>query len=379
MIAGKIVSLTATALAVIAVGAFSPIIYAQSATDQEKLADPWKAGREASAVKAPKEYIELEKIRNIPDSPDKRLFKSVWRVGAFGDGTPAVLDIAAAEVVLLNLEGEEQARWGGRGSEDGKFMGCQSMEVSPEDTVYIQDGFLRQIMIFDRTGRLVESFKDIEGMMQFRFSASGDIYTVPIGLVREDDANAFVRVFDGLGTLEREFGTIDSVEFPEIKWSQFCPPLAGNKETILLSRQFPMFQVYSTTGVLQDEVRIDDPRFKDRAKVNRGEFYDSRGENRIYGALLFNEVQWLADDLLIQVVLDEPGVEFLRVNTLGEKICSYFFKPRSPKEEYMIRDFVVIDSPKGLFFVGISSKPWPQVVVFSPVEELPAPKEEVAQ
>lgn len=349
-----------------------------SQSEQEKPKNPWTAARESSPIKPPEKFVSLEKIRSVPENPKKNLFRGLWRIGALSDGTIVALDNSSAEVIRLNIEGEELARWGGRGRDEDKFMGCQALEVSPENSIYVQDSMLRRVLIFGPDGKLLDSFKDIESMFEFRFSPSGKIYKPHFGRMGESDEGALVRVFDKLGTLEGEFGTADSVDFPELKKSRFFAPIIGNKEIVLLSCQFPIFQVYSTSGALQDEVLIDDPRFTDRSKVNRGKFSDQKG-GRIHGALTFSGLQWLDNDLLICVVLDEPGVEFMRVNTLGEVVCSYFFEPSSPKEYYRIRDFVVIDNQKGLCFVGVSSKPWPQVVVFSPVEELPPPKQDESE
>lgn len=341
-------------------------------SDQEKRTAHGNSILESSPIKAPEKYIKLEKVRSIPESSKKKPFGNVLRIGALSDYSIAVLDNKNGEVIRLSLDGEELARWGGRGTGEGQFLLPWELEVAPDNTIYVIDSRLRVVRIFEPDGKLVDSFKNLEGMREFRFSPSGNIYNVPYWKTKQEDGGAFVLVFDRLGMLESRFGTVDSIEFPELNWSQFFAPLVGEKEIVLMSKQFPIFQVYSTSGVLQAEVLIDDPRFSKRRKANIEPVQDDRG-GRIPSVPAFKEVQWLDGDLLISVMLESSGVEFLLVNTLGEVTCSYYYQSNNQKDAYKIIDFVVINSKQGLFFVGVTAEPWPQVVIFSPVEELPQP------
>lgn len=351
------------------------LLVACSAYSQEKEEElPYDKIRKLSPIKAPDSYIPLELMMFHDSWNPAEMVSNPWAMSACEDGSVIVLDQRNKEMIRIGLEkGDVLARWHVADSED-KIAHPLTVRANKAGRIYVPIARMRLVKVFDEDGKLIDTFKNINQISyQFRVAADGMLYSVPIGPMREGDDGSFISVFGSRGRLEQSFGSTASDEFPELHHSSFLAPLAGREEIVLLSRTFPIFQVYSKSGALRDEVRFQDERLDARVKTNMDNLAMLKKE-RSYPLPSFNWVEWWDDDLLIGLQTQDVGAEFLRVNLLGEVVCSYYYKPRGEDDAVRIRDFVVIETEVGPRIVGVSRKPWPQVVVFAPTEEpMPPP------
>lgn len=132
-----------------------------------------------------------------------------WKpTGVAVDGdTLYVTDVANHQVVLFDRgTGEEKARWGKQGGEEGSFWFPLSVTVGPGQDVYVSDSFNCRIQRFSKEGKFLKTIGGA-GMSAGQFARPRGVSVDRQGRIFVVDA-AFenVQIFDAEGKLLLFFG-----------------------------------------------------------------------------------------------------------------------------------------------------------------------------
>ena len=121
-------------------------------------------------------------------------------------GRILVVDTGRHEVVVLTPEGSEMTRFGGRGSEPGRFNFPTQIAVDDAGRVYVSDSLNFRIQVFDTEFSFVRSVGR-QGDLPGYFSQPKGVAVGPRGILHVVDANfEAVQLFDAEGRLLMTFG-----------------------------------------------------------------------------------------------------------------------------------------------------------------------------
>ena len=121
------------------------------------------------------------------------------------DGSIVVADTGRHEIVILDSAGAERARWGGRGTEPGRFNEPRGVAISA-DRIFVADLGNHRVQVFDGAGGhllTVGGFGAEEG----RFNRPVDVAAAPDGRFFVADAdNSRIQAFGADGRLLHMWG-----------------------------------------------------------------------------------------------------------------------------------------------------------------------------
>jgi DNA-binding beta-propeller fold protein YncE len=117
-----------------------------------------------------------------------------------------VTDTKAHEIVVLESNGVEAFRFGGRGVEEGKFNHPTDLWVDLQNQVYVTDALNSRIQIFTAQGQFLRSFGE-PGDTPGSFAKPKGVAVDPAGHIYVCDALFdAVQIFDANGRLLMDFG-----------------------------------------------------------------------------------------------------------------------------------------------------------------------------
>ena len=127
---------------------------------------------------------------------------------------PEVSEIhrAGVRVVMTNTEEEYLGDFGSYGKGDGQFIWPVSITLDSRQNVYVSDGWLQRISIFDKKGQFLDKW-GITGSADGEFnSPSGLAFDKEDNLYLADSANHRVQIFSKDGKFLGRFGSEGSGE-----------------------------------------------------------------------------------------------------------------------------------------------------------------------
>lgn len=263
-------------------------------------------------------------------------------VESLKDGTFVVLDTSAQEIWHLDIDGKIINKRNG-------FINPQEVSSDMEGNIYVTDGAKGEVINLDENGIFVAKFKDFDGISNIRACNGGEIYA----LVMNKEINnkyklGIIRKYSRMGKLLLSCGEIVNSEFPEICKSEFIAPLVGWGSIILVSRQFPVMQIYSLDGELRSEIQIIEPRFSKRVIANNA----ININGKMMGAPIFKEAKWLGNNILLLMCVDQPGIGLIEVTRSGIIQREYIYKPQE-NGRYECIDFDIIINKNKRYLIGI--------------------------
>ena len=330
-----------------------------------------KEGMPPDAILAPQQYTPLQSIGWIPCHQPELNLPDFIRIAPLSDGTLVLLSQTQKTAYRIDLQGNVLASWGGGGEEEGLFGHAQGLAVSPDDLIYIIESQPTRGQIFKPDGTFVDTFKEYLGMINFTFAPDGDIYCAPyVLLFRPDMQPARLWVFTPLGGLKKSFPMPRETDFPEMNSGLPMTPVLIGGHVYLGDVSNTAIQVFSLDGAFEREFEVDDPRFAQRVQAYREKAKAAPAGRPIQGVPIFGrsmcrKIAALEGDLLFNVALDVPGLEFLRVNTDGNVVCSYFIET---DKKTGLFDFVVLHDDAGPLFACIKVGEQRGILFLKPLE-----------
>jgi streptogramin lyase len=89
---------------------------------------------------------------------DNGKFYSPWAIAVAGDGSVFVLDRDYSTIQKFDSDGIFISKWGKEGYDDGQFSSPKDIAIANDNTIYVADGYNYRIQKFDGNGNFVTKF-----------------------------------------------------------------------------------------------------------------------------------------------------------------------------------------------------------------------------
>jgi len=315
------------------------------------------------AISIPYKYTPLKLVHSIPPE-NTNLFSEAFSLGKFSDDSIAILDRKGQCIRVVDLRGKELATWGKEGRGNGEFLSPVAIAISSNDIVYVSDLRNMKIQLFNQNGKTLNSFMDYKGLICFNIGSSNLIYETTFAL---NNANDYLRIYDHMGKLLKRVQFPENSVYVEMKSGFFPRPLISSDRVFVINRNYTYIQMFSLSGEFIDEYEIIDARFRMRNICNR--IRQQKSDLPIYGTEIIGGIaggggiQQLLNDYVVNININDKGLDFLRFNIKGQVVEDYYY--RYP-EIIEILDYTLIDKGDLFYIVCIVSKPYYRLLVLAP-------------
>lgn len=258
----------------------------------------------------PEQTLYLEPFfKNVPEE-DEYIFTRPFHLTTDNNGNIYVSDVIERRIMSYTPDGTFRFRVAGRGRGPGEVETIRAMKTDKNNVLYVVDGAMQRISLFDTSGTLLNSFN-------FNGSLPSDVALSPdgeIAIIAPAMNEPLVVIYERNGEHIRTIGeteALGNIWFPD----QPTPVTTGNRnmgligfnsrgELFVLYRMRPVMQIYSPDGSLLIEheltsTEIDSLRDREYREYERAREQFGRIPNLLAGIDYFNGLQMLDDDTFL--------------------------------------------------------------------------------
>jgi len=296
--------------------------------------------------------LELEASLDILD------FKAPQRIAGDVTGRIYISDVLKKKVFVYEPTGKLEYSLGE--SRKGKSLLEYPWSVSPSaDDTWVQDESKKKIIVFDKNGNLIDSFKTDEFEDMAR-NYHGELFITPLVT---DLRQPVVSVYSALGKKIASFG--EPLRFPHslatLNRSRLA--LSDSNDVYVAYQYFSKIRRYSRDGQLQAEFAIDSNIMKAKETSNLKQIGEGIADStrRVGYFKIISAIRFTEDRLYLLSCF--PRLEIIELNQDGI-ISATFWKDFD--EIVTVEDFLVNKVNGRLKFHLIISSPYAGLDIYKP-------------
>ncbi len=280
---------------------------------------------EGNQFRTPAGAIPLESVRVYPPGGDDPKGPFIGAAQDFCEnesGSVFIPDRQGSEILVFDLKGDLQLRFGRVGQGPGEFIRPTGV-FAWDDRVLTHEVEALRFQLFDSKGRFFSSFISSKPYGDY-LVAGNKIYASPNFGHSMESGGGLIDILDFKGKILSSFGAVP--EMPKWDTSKASVYLASadDSELFVAFRYLPMIRVYSFDGKLLNEFALKTPIVEKIAPLNEKMFARrDQGEQTPLGFIV-NAVYADKDGLFILTAANRR-LEIILVDPKG-KILEYYYR-----------------------------------------------------